>query len=54
MLLINFFQLFFEISGVIFWMCIIFCAIWLPFAIKNAGEAPDEKIYRKSLDNRNK
>jgi amino acid permease len=51
MLLINIFQLVLEISGVIFWMCIIFCAIWLPFAIKNAGEAPDEKIYRDKFNN---
>ena len=54
MTLINLFQLFLEIGGVIFWLCILFCIVWLPFACKNAQEDPDEKIYKNNLDNRNK
>ncbi len=54
MTLINFFQLFLEIGGVIFWMSIIFMAIWLPFALKNAQEDPDDIVYKKNLENRNK
>ena len=46
---LNFWTLFFMTSGVIFWMCILFSAVFMYFAIKHAGEAPDEKIYRDKL-----
>lgn len=50
--ILNFWLKFWITSGVVFWMCIIASGIFIFFACRHAQEAPDEKIYEESLDNR--